>query len=241
MQGQAAQATQATQAAQATPGGAVIQIPDVPQAPVIVGPEGRIIIRDGSSPRAIYEAMRNQRSELRDQLEELQDQRSTIVRRMQENTSGANRAGLEQRLVQVDQRIAAVDKQLAQADAEVARAAAIPGAVVPPTPPHRSGPPEEFWVISGLILVPSALILSVAYARRIWRRGAAAVTALPQEIYDRFTRVEQAIDAVAVEVERIGEGQRYLTRVIAERQLGAGAVEPIEVKQREGERVARER
>ena len=38
-----------------------------------------------------------------------------------------------------------------------------------------------------------------------------------QRIEARLERVEQAIDAVAFEVERIGEGQRFITKVFAER------------------------
>jgi hypothetical protein len=34
---------------------------------------------------------------------------------------------------------------------------------------------------------------------------------------DRMTRLEQAIDSIAVELERIGEGQRFVTKVLAER------------------------
>ena len=58
------------------------------------------------------------------------------------------------------------------------------------------------------------------------------------ELYDRFNRVDQAIDAIAIEVERIGEGQRYLTRSIAEQQraLGAGAAEPVRASEREPDR-----
>jgi hypothetical protein len=43
-------------------------------------------------------------------------------------------------------------------------------------------------------------------------------------------QVAQALDAIAVEVERIGEGQRYLTRLLAERDArsaeGTGAIRP---------------
>jgi hypothetical protein len=49
--------------------------------------------------------------------------------------------------------------------------------------------------------------------------------------------VEQSIDSVAVEVERIGEGQRYLTRLMAERPLSPGAAQPVEVKQKEADKV----
>ena len=34
---------------------------------------------------------------------------------------------------------------------------------------------------------------------------------------DRLLRLEQAVETIALETERIGEGQRYLTRLLAER------------------------
>jgi hypothetical protein len=34
---------------------------------------------------------------------------------------------------------------------------------------------------------------------------------------DRLDRLEQAVEAIALEVERVGEGQRYLTRVLENR------------------------
>jgi hypothetical protein len=36
---------------------------------------------------------------------------------------------------------------------------------------------------------------------------------------DREQRLEQAIDAIAVELERVGEGQRFVTKLLAERGL----------------------
>jgi steroid 5-alpha reductase family enzyme len=36
---------------------------------------------------------------------------------------------------------------------------------------------------------------------------------------DREKRLEQAIDAIAVELERVGEGQRFVTKLMAERGL----------------------
>ena len=58
--------------------------------------------------------------------------------------------------------------------------------------------------------------ISIAFARRIWRRSAAAVATIPQDIIDRFTQIDQAVESIAVEVERIGEGQRFITRVLSE-------------------------
>lgn len=43
----------------------------------------------------------------------------------------------------------------------------------------------------------------------------------------RLVRVEHAVEAIAVEVERIGEGQRYLTAVFAERLQPAPVPESV--------------
>jgi tetrahydromethanopterin S-methyltransferase subunit G len=37
------------------------------------------------------------------------------------------------------------------------------------------------------------------------------------EMQQRLERIEQAVDAMAVEVERIAEGQRFVTRLLAEK------------------------
>jgi hypothetical protein len=134
----------------------------------------------------------------------------------------------------VDSRISAVDQMLAGNAAQLAQAAAIPGAVVEHPPPIQEGPPEEAYVLGGMFIVIVFLPLSIAFARRIWRRSAAVVTSFPRELADRLTRMEQAVEATAVEVERIGEGQRFLTRLFTEgeatRAIGPGAAQPIERK-----------
>jgi len=232
--------------------------PSPPQAPTTLlpspsaQPTGAIALPSGQvvrvgSPAAVLEAYRNQRSELRNQLERLENQRENITDQLQVEPgaaplSDADKKGLEQRLGTIDQRIAEVEKQITVADANVAQAAAVPGSVLPPPPrPPQQGPPEEFWVLSGIFMFVVALPLTIAYARRIWRRSVGTVSALPQEIYDRFNRLDQAVDAIAIEVERVGEGQRYLTRVHADQQraLGAGPAERVEAVERERERQAR--
>jgi multidrug resistance efflux pump len=173
----------------------------------------------------VYRAQVAMRKELGDQLEHLQDTRRELGSRLQDpETASAEKPGIEARIAATDARIAAVDKQIAAADAEVARAAGVPGAVVEEPRYEPSGPPEEAFVIGGLFIVCAVLPISIAFARRIWRRSAAAVTALPQEMMDRLTRLDQAVDAIAVEVERIGEGQRFMTRVLAEKSPAAAAL-----------------
>jgi hypothetical protein len=75
--------------------------------------------------------------------------------------------------------------------------------------------------------------IALAYARRIWKKGVQTVAEIPQDIYERFNRIDQAIDSVAVEVERIGENQRYVTKVVNEqRGLGAGPAERVDAQAR---------
>jgi len=215
-----------------------------PVAPVPVAPPqiGQIVIpgAPGASASAVFEALKAQRRELSNQLESLEDKRRDLSQRLEEPmVGGADRKGLEQRITEIDQRISSIDKQIAESEAQIARAAAVPGAVVERREPPRQGPPEEMFVLTGIFIVVVLLPLSIALARRIWRRGVATITQLPGELMERLTRLEQGVDAVAVEVERIGESQRYMARMFGEngspRAIGAGAAEPVEVKAREAD------
>ena len=152
---------------------------------------------------------------------------------MEETAAGSpEHKALEDRLTDVDGRIKAVDQMLAGNSAQLAQAAAVPGAVIAPPPYVPSGPPDEVYVLAGIFMLVVLLPLSIALAKRIWRRGATAITSLPRELTDRLLRLEQTVEATSLEVERIGEGQRFLTRLFTEgegaRALGVGAAQPVE-------------
>ncbi len=188
----------------------------------------------------MLQAARAQRSELRNTLERVEEQRDDLQSELTQTPQSetAIRAGLEARLRELDTRILALDKEIATADGRVAQAAAVPGATYepPPTIIRRDGPPEEVFMLGGMAIFFIGFPLAIAYARRLWKRAATAVSMeMPAEMTDRLNRMEQAIDAVAVELERVGEGQRYVTKVFTEQQraLGAGAAEPLDVRQRE--------
>jgi len=118
---------------------------------------------------------------------------------------------------------AQIDAARAVRDAqrEMARAAreGQPG-MFPPFP--GSGPqiPEGAVIISVAFFVMCAVIaigfpIARAIARRMDKRGAAAPFS-DAETRGRLERIEQAVDAIAVEVERISEGQRFTTKVMAD-------------------------
>jgi hypothetical protein len=193
----------------------------------------------------MLQAARAQRQELRNTLERVEEQRDDLQSELTQTPQSETtiRSGLEARIRELDTRILALDKEIATADSRVAQAAAVPGATYepPPTIIRRDGPPEEVFMLGGMVIFFVGMPLAIGFARRLWKRAAVAVSEMPAELMDRLGRMEQAIDAVAVELERVGEGQRYVTKVFTESQraLGAGAAEPLDVRQREAIRQSR--
>jgi hypothetical protein len=190
-----------------------------------------------SGAAEMYQALRAQRRELANQLERLEERRTELGAQLRDpQLNEIDRRGLEQRLVEVDKRIVDVESQIAAADAQVARAAAVPGATVEPPAPPRTLLDDDI-VIPGMVMTFALLVpVSLAWARRLWKK-AAVVSVVPREMFEQLGRLEQSVDAIAVEVERLGEGQRFMARVMTEeggsRALGAGAAEPIAVPRRE--------
>ena len=157
------------------------------------------------------------RDELREQI------RTSIQEAVRNATRPGELRGLDE---QID---AAVDAAIEEATEGRTQAVT----VVPSMPPweRNNDVPPEAVTISVAFFVSCAFVavglpLARAFARRMDRRGAPAV-ALPAETSSRFDRIEQAIDAVAIEVERISEGQRYSTRLMSEMR-GLPAPNPLD-------------
>lgn len=211
--------------------------PSPPAPPSVPGQEFPVTITtDGASPSAVLKAAEAQRSELRDQLERVQQQRNEIAGWLKaEDITAPDREGLATRLKETDARISNIEQQIAQADAAVAKAAAVPGAVVE-TPPPDTRKGDEMEAITAVSIVFTLFVLfpiAFAYSRRLWKKASTVVAPIPREVTERLEQMGQAVESIAVEVERIGEGQRFLTKVMSDqtRQLGAGAAQPIQVNQ----------
>ena len=60
------------------------------------------------------------------------------------------------------------------------------------------------------------------FARRRWRKRAALPAGSGGESAQRLERLEHGMDAIALEIERISEGQRFVTRLLSEAQPPVG-------------------
>lgn len=203
--------------------------PQAPSTPAPGGPAQPVTAPASPSGTAAqrYQGARTAREVLTNQKERLQEERERLQQELREGpASPADKAGLEQQLAQVDQAIAKISIDIEEANRVVAQLAAVPGALESPRrDPWVNGPPVEL-VATGMALGAVLLFpIALAYARRLWRR-ASVVSAVPPELTDRIAQMERNLDAVAVEIERIGEGQRFVTQLLGSRQDRAAAALP---------------
>jgi hypothetical protein len=132
------------------------------------------------------------------------------------------RPGVQQQWADVGVQIARVEGNIATIQARIAlKQGGLPGTpragvVTPWNNPDIIVPAVS--VVSLAMLLP----LAIGYARRISRR-APAPAPFPSDVTARLERIEQAVDTIAIEIERVSEGQRFVTKIMAERPASAAA------------------
>jgi len=199
---------------------------------VITTPDGRSITIGGrgggiTSPQAI-EGMRAQRAELQSQVNALRESRSELSATIERMGDSPGRPALQLRVAEIDQRILRLERQIDGINEQLASAPAIAMSPVVTIPPRRD-PVEDafarnmvpmFGMFSTFFLLP----LAIAFARLLWKRGT-AVGARPSlnehAMVARLEQLQTSVDAMSLEVERISEGQRYLTKLNAEKDKAA--------------------
>lgn len=187
----------------ATPEPNIVQLPTQP----------RVYTKEG------IDALRSQRSELSRQLNSAQGRRDEASSQLNSATSPTERTGLEQRLIVLDDRIAQIERDIASTGQELVFAQvglSTSAASAPRYGPFSSGQLTSISIVS-IVLVWAPLAFAMA---RVMLKRWAVPRAAPQviESAERLQRMEQAMDAVAIEVERISEGQRYVTQLMAAKQ-----------------------
>jgi hypothetical protein len=87
--------------------------------------------------------------------------------------------------------------------------------------------PGDWLPLMGVMMLAGTTVMSIAGAYALGRSRRKEV-AQPKEIgeHERLERLEHLMEVMAVEVERIGEGQRFLVRVMTDKGLPAGVDRP---------------
>jgi hypothetical protein len=225
--------------------------PTPPAAPQVAGAQNIGELAAQLAQLTVQErGLSEQRSSLRSQLESMR-------------LDNPGRAGVQQAEANVSMQLAQVRGDLAQVRAQIAAqrgelvSTAIPA--IPPIPGSRSFDPDLAAGLMFAFIFAVCMPIAIAYARRIWRGKPQPVAPRTDDLAPRLDRLEQAVDAIAIEIERVSEGQRFVTKILADRgsaasgahgspsaaealqegapirALGAGPIEPIRVA--EGQKV----
>lgn len=213
--------------------------PQPPQSPQIVGvvtPQSQTGVQAITTAEQVHAAhLRLDR--LRSELQDAAERRNAVVSRLRTVDNDA-RDGYLQRLGVLDERIITIEREITNVN--LALSTAPPEAVVAAS--EMSAPDPDMRQFQEVMdeIVPIIAILSifvfmpiaVAIARLIWRRATNAPRHAPVAdpgTQQKLDHLQQAVDTIAIEVERISEGQRFVTKLMSDRSLGAGAAEPVRV------------
>ncbi|MBX3174725.1 MAG: hypothetical protein KF709_09950 [Gemmatimonadaceae bacterium] len=195
--------------------------PPIPQLPQ-EAPAPTAIINGVPQSLADVQALRAQRTELSNQLISAQGRRDEIAAQLAE-ASAAERPGLEARLQQLDARILQIESNIertgqlmASAPGQYLRETSSGSGVTFPNVTMRPDITAIAVVFTIFVLAP----ISISIARLFWRRATQGpvTNTIDKDTADRLRRLESGVDAIAIEVERISEGQRFVTKLMADRE-----------------------
>src|SRR5438105_2055204 len=217
-----------------------------PQATPPAGPTPVVVIQGtpGTQPISLpiprtsreLDALKARRDELSSQLNSVDSRRNKLLSQLKQTGDPTAVKGLEARLALLDARQLQLESDIAQTGQQVSSA---PAALIATT-----SEPVFYGVFSSKQMVALSILsiifvlfpLATGVGRAIWRRSAKPAvppTALT-ETAQRLERLESSVDTIAIEIERISEGQRFVTTLLSEGQgapmIGSGQRAPETVR-----------
>lgn len=186
--------------------------------------------------RAELDALVAQRDVIQKQLRDMEARRTELAAR-----SGTNQQEINRRIQALDARIDATEAQLVEADRLIRNAVGNPaisgeqtssapvaapvgGVLVPPANPVDVGSLiSRTLIVEGATLLLLGAIGWVFAVRRLERRFRTMFAANPSTT----SQLQQSVDAIAIEVERISENQRFVTKLLNDRGLAAGEAQHV--------------
>jgi len=169
--------------------------------------------------RAQREVMQEAQQEVRDAQQEVRDAQQELrdaQQQLRDATTGDQRGAANQAIFGAQQALREAENQLRRAEARTrTRTQPMVFTGQPPEMPRPMIPGEAVDIAIGFFITCAVIVvgwpISRALGRRFERRGATPM--LESGMTDQLQRIEQAVDAIAIEVERISESQRFLTKL----------------------------
>ena len=212
--------------------------PPPPGATMPAQADARAVLMQASTGQAVPQtpaelrALKTRRSEISSQLENVAARRKSLASQIEAARTPAVQDGMVARLRVMDERIVSLESDLAET-----------GRLLQLAPPsayatsetrvatggngrgggggNNFGPggiDEDVAIPLGALFILAVLMpLSITAARVWWRRATGTLPARQQKSEsDRLDRIEGAVETIALEMERVSEGQRFMTRMLTE-------------------------
>jgi hypothetical protein len=172
-------------------------------------------------------ALKARREELSNQLVSASGRRQRLSNELH-GKEGIDRAGIESHMAVLDKRIMQLESDIAVTGQQLTLT---PGYLVASTQSASQfyGMDPDAVAAMGVVFMIFVLApMAFAAARMMWKRANAKPSppAISADASRRLERLEQGMDAIAVEIERVSEGQRFVTRLLSEAHDNASLVVP---------------
>lgn len=175
---------------------------------------------DEATREAVQQARQAQqqaRQEVRDAQQEVRDAQQELraaQQQLRDARTADQRGAAEQAVFGAQQQLRAAEIALRRMEAQGQSAPVIYTTQAPPMPQPRI-PGEVVDISIGFFVTCAVIIVGWPISRALGRRFErdAAPPALQADVSHQLERIEQAVDAIAIEVERISESQRFLTKL----------------------------
>jgi hypothetical protein len=149
--------------------------------------------------------MQNQRREIADQYKTAPQQSWPAL--------NAQLADLSTQTIDLQRQINLIGRQIAGASPDLI-------AMTRPAPPDpyagTFGEGVGVGALGGIVLATAVMLLARLFRRRFRRDETPATRMIASDDSERLKRLETGIDAMAIEIERISEGQRFVTKLMSE-------------------------
>jgi hypothetical protein len=226
-----------TQQPDAAPEAKAAPAPAAPAAPTVTltGPDGKAQVLTVPQTRAELRALDAQRDELASQLTSVSDRRDGLASELRNTADEVARSGLQDRIRVLDQRILQIENDLALKGRLIASAPVGLAAGSEQRPPSGGGDDFGEGVAAGMFPTFFAMLaLMLILRRRRRKREKKPVQIQATDSSQRLERLEHGMEAIAIEIERVAEGQRFVTKLLSE------TASPVGVSHRIGETVRAE-
>jgi hypothetical protein len=216
-----------------------------PQVTIQTTPSGAVQVLTQQPMRPLtsreISAIRSRRSDISSQLTSSMQRRERLIDDL-EDAPPSVAPGLIAQIQMLDQRIVKIEQdmeasgQMLRTGLTVDNGTSLVGPREFGNGSSREDAAARGAAFGAVVLVPIFLVYMIARVTR-WRRRRNSPAQADQDSRDdaRMERLEQAVDAIALEIERVGESQRYQTKVLAEANLmpamsGARSAEAVRAR-----------